>query len=101
MRQGNQGDYMHFAYQEILARIFLQLPAATADTTVLPVVLGSWALRRTVQVRLGPHPLRLPGGTPLSTVSRRQLVKHPGLPVIFPQLPAATADRVDDCGLKI
>jgi hypothetical protein len=30
---------------------------------VLPVVLGCRTLRRTVQVRLGFNPLRLPGGT--------------------------------------
>jgi len=63
-----------------LARIFYELPAATADRSVLPGVLGYRILRRTVQVRLGSNPLRLPGGTPLSTVSRRQFVKYPGLP---------------------
>ncbi|MGB5921562.1 MAG: hypothetical protein WBH36_05015 [Syntrophobacteria bacterium] len=45
---------------------------------VLPGVLGYRTLRRTVQVRLGSNPLRLPGGTPFSTVSRHQLVKYPG-----------------------
>ncbi|MGB6379990.1 MAG: hypothetical protein WBG51_02355 [Syntrophobacteria bacterium] len=35
-------------------------------------------LRRTVQVRLRSNPLRLPGGTSFSTVSRRQFMKHPG-----------------------
>ena len=34
---------------------------ATADMTVLPGVLGYRTLRRTVQVRLGSNPLRLPG----------------------------------------
>ena len=29
-------------------------------------------------VRLGSNPLRLPGGTPFSPVSRRQFMKHPG-----------------------
>ncbi|MGB6383359.1 MAG: hypothetical protein WBG51_19480 [Syntrophobacteria bacterium] len=46
--------------------------------SVLPGVLGYRALRRTVQVRLGSNPLWLPGGTPISTVSRRRFVKHPG-----------------------
>jgi hypothetical protein len=34
--------------------------------------------RRTVQLRLGSNPLRLPGDTPFSAVSRRQFVKYPG-----------------------
>ncbi|MDH3773951.1 MAG: hypothetical protein WBG24_11100 [Syntrophobacteria bacterium] len=46
--------------------------------TVLPGVLGCRTLRRTVQVRLRSNPLRLPGGTSFSTVSRRQFMKHPG-----------------------
>jgi len=45
---------------------------------VLPGVLGCRPLRRTVQVRLGTNTLRLPGGTAISTVSRRQFMKHPG-----------------------
>ncbi|MEE9526735.1 MAG: hypothetical protein V3W07_03625 [Syntrophobacteria bacterium] len=45
---------------------------------VLPGVLGCRTLRRTVQVRLGSNPLRLPGGTPIFTVSRHQFMKHPG-----------------------
>ena len=64
--------------QRWLTRIFHELPAATADMTVLPGVLGYRTLRRTVQVRLGSNPLRLPGGTPFSTVSRHQFVKYPG-----------------------
>ncbi|MGD9208978.1 MAG: hypothetical protein PVH39_10865, partial [Syntrophobacterales bacterium] len=52
--------------------------AATADMSVLPGVLGCRTLRRTVQVRLGSNPLRLPGGTHFSAVSRRQFVKYPG-----------------------
>ncbi|MGB7033743.1 MAG: hypothetical protein WBF29_20065 [Syntrophobacteria bacterium] len=39
------------------------------DTPVLPGVLGCRTLRRTVQVRLGSNPLRLPGGTAFFTVS--------------------------------
>ncbi|MBW2580424.1 MAG: hypothetical protein JRD00_05665 [Deltaproteobacteria bacterium] len=62
----------------ILARIFHEWPAATADMTVLPGVLACRTLRRTVQVRLGSNPLRLPGGTLFSTVSRRQFMKYPG-----------------------
>ncbi|MGB7029886.1 MAG: hypothetical protein WBF29_00440 [Syntrophobacteria bacterium] len=46
--------------------------------SVLPGVLGYRALRRTVQVRLGSNPLRVPGGTPFSTVSRQQFVKYQG-----------------------
>jgi len=43
------------------ARIFHELPAAAADMSVLPSVLGCRTLRRTVQVRLGSNLLRLPG----------------------------------------
>jgi len=60
------------------ARIFHESLAATADMVVLPGVLGCRTLRRTVQVRLGSNTLRLPGGTPIFTVSRRQFMKHPG-----------------------
>ena len=63
-----------------LARMFHESPAATADMTVLPRVLGCRTLRRTVQVRLRSNPLRLHGGTSFSTVSRRQLMKHPDWP---------------------
>jgi len=63
-----------------LARMFHEFPAATADMTVLPRVLGCRTLRRTVQVRLRSNPLRLHGGTSFSTVSRRQFMKHPGWP---------------------
>ncbi|MEE8317044.1 MAG: hypothetical protein V3R70_10890 [Syntrophobacteria bacterium] len=66
-----------------LARMFHQSPAATTDKAALPGVLGCRALRRTVQVRLGSNPLRLPGGTPFSTVSRRRFVKHPGFYLKF------------------
>ncbi|MEE9122094.1 MAG: hypothetical protein V3U56_12545 [Syntrophobacteria bacterium] len=45
---------------------------------VLPGVLGPHTLRRTVQVRLGSEPLRLPGGTPISKVSLRQFMKYAG-----------------------
>jgi hypothetical protein len=41
--------------------MFRELPAATADMGVLSGVLGYRTLRRTVQVRLGSNPLRLPG----------------------------------------
>ncbi|MDH3557546.1 MAG: hypothetical protein OES18_17010 [Deltaproteobacteria bacterium] len=43
---------------------------------VLPCVLGCRTLRRTVHVRLGSNSLRLPGGTPIFTVSRRQFTKY-------------------------
>ncbi|MEE9526246.1 MAG: hypothetical protein V3W07_01150 [Syntrophobacteria bacterium] len=45
---------------------------------VLPCVLGCRTLRRTVQVRLGSNPLRLPGGPAIFTISRRQFVNYPG-----------------------
>jgi L-amino acid N-acyltransferase YncA len=61
-----------------LARIFHESLAATTDLAVLPGVLGYWPLRRTVQVRLGTNPLRLPGGTPIFAVSRHQFMTHPG-----------------------
>ncbi|MBW2580524.1 MAG: hypothetical protein JRD00_06185 [Deltaproteobacteria bacterium] len=54
------------------------MPAPTADMSVLPGVLRYRTLRRTVQVRLASDPLRLPGGTAISTVSRHQFVKYPG-----------------------
>ncbi|MEJ2233756.1 MAG: hypothetical protein P8X67_07510 [Syntrophobacterales bacterium] len=46
--------------------------------TVLPGVLGCRPLRRTIQVRLGPNTLRLPGGTPICVASRQQFIKYPG-----------------------
>ncbi|MDH3558289.1 MAG: hypothetical protein OES18_20800 [Deltaproteobacteria bacterium] len=45
---------------------------------VLPGVLGPRTLRRTVQVRLGFKPLRLPGGMLIFTVSRHQFMNYPG-----------------------
>ena len=63
--------------QACLARIFHEWPAATADMTALPGVLGCRTLRRTVQYASGPPPLRLPGGTDLSTVSQQQFMKYP------------------------
>jgi hypothetical protein len=71
-----------FAQQISLARIFHELLAATADMAVLPGVLGCRHLRRTIQVRLGPNPMRLPGGTPIFTVSRQQFMKYPGLALL-------------------
>ena len=43
----------------------------TRDMAILPGVLGRRSLRRTAQVRLGTNPLRFPGGTHISLVSRR------------------------------
>jgi hypothetical protein len=63
---------------QYLAQIFHELPTATEDMTVLPGVLGSRILRRTVQVRLGSNSLRLSGGTAISTVSRQQFMKYLG-----------------------
>ncbi|MBW2722306.1 MAG: hypothetical protein JRC67_08830 [Deltaproteobacteria bacterium] len=62
----------------VQARMFHESPAATADSAVLPGVLGCRPLRRTVQVRLGSNPLRLPGGTAVFAVSRQQFMKHTG-----------------------
>jgi hypothetical protein len=66
----------------ILARIFHESLAATTDMVVLPGVLGSRPLRRTVQVRLGTNPAvprdELPGGTPIFIVSRQHFMKYPG-----------------------
>ncbi|MEE8315192.1 MAG: hypothetical protein V3W07_11500 [Syntrophobacteria bacterium] len=45
---------------------------------VLPGVLGPRTLRRTVQVRLGFKPLRLPCGTLIFTVSQHQYMNNPG-----------------------
>ncbi|MDH3773830.1 MAG: hypothetical protein OEU80_04805 [Deltaproteobacteria bacterium] len=61
-----------------LTRIFHESLAATTDMAALPGVLGCRPLRRTVQVRLGTNPLRLPGGTPIFVVSRQQFIKYPG-----------------------
>jgi hypothetical protein len=61
-----------------VARIRHEPPAATADMAVLPGVLGSRTLRRTEQVRLRFEPLWLPGGTIISTLSRRRLVHNAG-----------------------
>ncbi|MDH3929901.1 MAG: hypothetical protein OEV22_18375 [Deltaproteobacteria bacterium] len=58
--------------------MFHESPAATADSAVLPGVLGCRSLRRTVQVCLGTNTLRLSGGTPVFAVSRQQFMKHPG-----------------------
>ncbi|MEJ2234723.1 MAG: hypothetical protein P8X67_12430, partial [Syntrophobacterales bacterium] len=69
-----------------LARMFHESPAATADMTVLPRVLGCRTLWRTVQVRLRSNPLRLHGGTSFSTVSRRQL-----------KLPATSCREASKC----
>ena len=60
--------------------MILELPTATVDMSILPSVLGSRNLRRTVQVRLGSNSLRLHGGTLISTVSRQPFMKHPSLP---------------------
>ena len=46
----------HRCVENRRARIFHESLAATTDMVVLPGVLGCRALRRTVQVRLGPIP---------------------------------------------
>jgi hypothetical protein len=57
-------------------------PAAITDLAVLPGVLGSRTLRRTEQVRLRFEPLRLPGGTTISTISLRRLVHNAGYSLV-------------------
>ncbi|MDH3774510.1 MAG: hypothetical protein OET42_09290 [Deltaproteobacteria bacterium] len=56
--------------------MFHETVAATADMVALPGVLGPRILRRTIQVRLGSESLRLPGGTPIFTISQHRFVKH-------------------------
>ena len=66
----------------VLARITHEPPAATVAMAVLPGVLGSRTLPRTEQVRLRFESRGaagwLPGGTTISTVSRRRLVHNAG-----------------------
>jgi hypothetical protein len=61
-----------------LTRIIHESATPTADIAVLPGFLRSRILRRTIQVRLGYEILRLPGGTPIFTVSRRRFMNYPG-----------------------
>ena len=77
-RQPHRGSGLDRSRRWGLARIMHEPPAATADMAVLPGVLGSRTLRRTEQVRLRSDPLWLPGGTTLSTISRRRLVHNAG-----------------------
>jgi hypothetical protein len=68
--------------KEHLTRIMHETPAATADLAILPGVLGSRTLRRTVKVRLRSESRGAagwsPGGTTISMVSRRHLVHNAG-----------------------
>jgi len=75
-----RGDKLHYQgnTSENLARMVHESPTTTAHMGILPDFLGSHTLRRNVHVRLGSEPLRLPGGKPICTVSRRQFMKHPG-----------------------
>ncbi|MEJ2235428.1 MAG: hypothetical protein P8X67_16015 [Syntrophobacterales bacterium] len=76
-----------------LTRIFHDSPAATTDMAVLPGVLGCSFDEGTCPERSEGgqvHPatyrsgtetnpaVRLPGGTPIFTVSRQQFMKYPG-----------------------
>jgi hypothetical protein len=54
-----------------------ELATPSMDMSVLPGVLGPRTLRRTVQVRLGFKPLRLPGGTLIFTVSQHRFMNYP------------------------
>jgi hypothetical protein len=80
---GNRGC---FRLLHALARIIHESATPTVDMNVLPGVLGCsfgfaqdrLPLRRTVQVRLGFKPLRLPGGTLIFTVSQHQFMNYPG-----------------------
>ena len=76
------------------ARKFHESTAATADKSVLPAVLECRTLRCTIQVHLGSNPLRLSGGTPFSTVSRRRFMKHPGWPGNFNTLNLAKSPKL-------
>jgi hypothetical protein len=67
-----------FSTAESFTRIMHEPLAATADMALLPGVFGSRTLRRTDQVRLRSEPLRLPGGTTISTISLRRLVHNAG-----------------------
>jgi len=51
---------------------------AVGSASRRPGVLGSRTLRRTEKVRLRSEPLRLPGGTTISSISRRRLVHNAG-----------------------
>src|SRR5512139_3304419 len=71
-------------------------PAATADLAVLPGVLRSRTLRRTEQVRLSSESRGaagwLPGGTTISTISRRRVVHNAAYPTLLLISPAAEGD---------
>jgi hypothetical protein len=60
---------------------------------VLPCVLGSHTLRRTFQVRLGCEPLRLPGVTPIFTVSPQRIVNKAGYAIKVKQPTIATNSK--------
>ena len=53
-------------------------PEAWRPRVFLRQAQDKLTLRRTVQVRLGTNTLRLPGGTPIFALSRRQFMKYPG-----------------------
>jgi len=65
------------------SRIFHESPTTTSDMGILPGVLGSQLLRRTVQAGLESKTLRLPGGMPIFVVSRRRFMKYAGYAWIF------------------
>ncbi|MGB7030583.1 MAG: hypothetical protein WBF29_03995 [Syntrophobacteria bacterium] len=53
-------------------------PSFLASSGVPSTGSGQAPLRRTVQVRLGTNTLRLPGGTPIFVISRKQFIKYQG-----------------------
>ena len=53
-------------------------PEAWRPRVFLRQAQDKLTLRRTIQVRLGTNTLRLPGGTPIFALSRRQFMKYPG-----------------------
>jgi hypothetical protein len=53
-------------------------PEAWRPRVFLRQAQDKLTLRRTVQVRLRSNTLRLPGGTPIFTVSPQQFMKHSG-----------------------
>ena len=78
MVSSRQSEILDFGFrikglgQKILARIFHDSAAPTADMTALPAVLGL------EQYVAGLEALWLPGGTLFCTVSRHRIMKHPG-----------------------
>jgi hypothetical protein len=76
--------------------MFHELSTATAKMGFLPGVLGPHALRRTVQVRLGPESLWLPGCKPLCIA----LAALRSVPQAGSQLHCLATAIHETCGLR-